>query len=151
MGDILDRWIAKVEDALIAGGEDEDADDFDQKVRKRIDEDLAALTGGKAPQDFVRVTQTIFDLKQVGNLVDAGSLISWLCGSGNVAANPKKLAGVSYSVIYRPSIAIANSKRKFRINATTKHETRRLESPIPRPVGSSIVILVSTSTPSSHV
>jgi hypothetical protein len=104
MGDILDRWIAKVEDALIAGGEDEDADDFDQKVRKRIDEDLAALTGGKAPQDFVRVIQTIFDLKQDGNLADAGSLISWLCGSGNVAANAKKLAGIKGDITSRDAL-----------------------------------------------
>ncbi len=104
MGDILDRWIAKVEDALIAGGEDEEADDFDQKVRKRIDEDLASLTGGKAPQDFVRVIQTIFDLKQEGSLADAGSLISWLCGSGNVAANAKKLAGIKGDITSRDAL-----------------------------------------------
>ncbi len=36
LGDILDRWIGKVEDALIAAGEDEDADDFDRKVRTRL-------------------------------------------------------------------------------------------------------------------
>jgi hypothetical protein len=104
MGDILDRWIAKVEDALIAGGEDEEADDFDQKVRKRIDEDLASMTGGKAPQDFVRVIQSIFDLKQEGNLADAGSLISWLCGSGNVAANAKKLAGIKGDITSRDAL-----------------------------------------------
>lgn len=104
MGDILDRWIAKVEEALIDGGEDEEAEDFDQKVRKRIDDDLAALTGGKAPQDFVRVIQTIFDLKQEGNLPDAGSLISWLCGSGNVAANPKKLAGIKGDITSRDAL-----------------------------------------------
>ena len=104
MGDILDRWIAKVEDALIAGGEDEDADDFDQKVRKRIDEDLASLTGGKAPQDFVRVIQTVFDLKQEGNVADAGSLISWLCGSGNVAANAKKRAGIKGDITSRDAL-----------------------------------------------
>jgi len=104
MGDILDRWIAKVEEALIDGGEDEEAEDFDQKVRKRIDDDLAALTGGKAPQDFVRVIQTIFDLKQEGNLADAGSLISWLCGSGNVAANAKKLAGIKGDITSRDAL-----------------------------------------------
>jgi hypothetical protein len=104
MGDILDRWIAKVEEALIDGGEDEEAEDFDQKVRKRIDEDLAVLTGGKAPQDFVRVIQTIFDLKQQGNLADAGSLISWLCGSGNVAANAKKLAGIKGDITSRDAL-----------------------------------------------
>ncbi|NDK19618.1 BREX system ATP-binding protein BrxD, partial [Candidatus Gracilibacteria bacterium] len=41
-GDILDRWIGKVEDKLVASGEDEEAPDFDDKVRRRLDEDLAA-------------------------------------------------------------------------------------------------------------
>lgn len=104
LGDILDRWIGKVENALIAAGEDEDADDFDQKVRKRIDEDLASLTGGKAPQDFVRVVQTIFDLKQNGNVAEAGALISWLCGSGNVAASAKKQAGIKGDITSRDSL-----------------------------------------------
>ncbi|MBI2480711.1 MAG: DUF2791 family P-loop domain-containing protein, partial [Planctomycetia bacterium] len=104
LGDILDRWIGKVENALIAAGEDEDADDFDQKVRKRLDEDLASLTGGKAPQDFVRVVQTIFDLKQEGNVTEAGALISWLCGSGNVAASAKKLADIKGDITSRDSL-----------------------------------------------
>src|SRR3954449_5436085 len=63
LGDILDRWIGRVEDALVAAGEDDSAPDFDDKVQKRLDEDLAAMTGGRAPQDFVRVIQTIFELK----------------------------------------------------------------------------------------
>ena len=33
LSDILDRWIARVEDALIAAG-DEDAADFDEKVQR---------------------------------------------------------------------------------------------------------------------
>ncbi len=94
IGDILDRWIGRVEDALIDAGADEDAPDFDDRVRTRLDEDLAALTGGQAPQDFIRVVQTIFDLKQRGEMADAGALISWLCGSGNVAASAKRIAGV---------------------------------------------------------
>ncbi len=38
--------------------------------------------------------QTIFQLKQRGDLLEAGALISWLCGSGNVAAAAKKVAGI---------------------------------------------------------
>jgi hypothetical protein len=94
LGDILDRWIGRVEQTLVAAGENEDADDFDDLVSRRLDADLAALTGGKAPQDFVRVVQTIFDLKQRGEFADAGALISWLCGSGNVGASAKKAAGI---------------------------------------------------------
>jgi hypothetical protein len=94
LGDILDRWIGRVEDGLIAGGADQDAPDFDEKVRRRIDNDLAAMTGGKAPQDFVRVIQTIFALKQQGDVAEAGALISWLSGSGNVSAAAKKAAGI---------------------------------------------------------
>lgn len=104
MGDILDRWIGKVEDALIAAGEDENADDFDEKVRRRLDEDLVSMTGGKAPQDFVRVIQTIFDLKQQGDVAGAGSLISWLCGSGNVAASAKKAAGIKGDITSRDAL-----------------------------------------------
>src|SRR4051812_8617076 len=33
LGDVLDRWIGRVEDALVAGGVDEDAPDFDERVR----------------------------------------------------------------------------------------------------------------------
>ncbi|MCA9694370.1 MAG: DUF2791 family P-loop domain-containing protein, partial [Myxococcales bacterium] len=86
LGDILDRWIGRVEEGLVDGGEDEDAPGFDDKVRKRLDADLASLTGGRAPQDFIRVIQTIFELKQKGDAAEAGALTSWLCGSGNVAA-----------------------------------------------------------------
>lgn len=94
LGDILDRWIGHVEEKLIAAGVDENAEDFDDRVRQRLDEDLATLTGGQAPQDFVRVVQTIFDLKQRGEVAEAGALISWLSGSGNVASSAKKLAGI---------------------------------------------------------
>lgn len=104
IGDILDRWIGNVEDALIAGGADEDADDFDDLVRARLDADLASLTGGKAPQDFVRVVQTIFALKQAGELADAGALISWLCGSQNVAASAKKIAGIKGEIGSRDAL-----------------------------------------------
>jgi P-loop Domain of unknown function (DUF2791) len=104
LGDILDRWIGRVEESLIAGGEDEAAPDFDSKVRRRLDEDLAALTGGQAPQDFVRVIQTIFELKQKGEVAEAGALISWLCGSGNVAASAKKLAGIKGDIGSRDAL-----------------------------------------------
>ncbi|OIP33639.1 MAG: ATP-binding protein [Deltaproteobacteria bacterium CG2_30_63_29] len=103
-GDILDRWIGKVEDKLVASGEDEEAPDFDDKVRRRLDEDLAAMTGGRAPQDFVRVIQTIFELKQRGDVAEAGSLISWLSGSGNVAASAKKAAGIKGDIGSRDAL-----------------------------------------------
>lgn len=104
LGDILDRWIGHVEERLIATGENEAAPDFDDKVRQRLDEDLAALTGGQAPQDFVRVVQTIFELKQRGEVADAGALISWLCGSGNVAASAKKDAGIKGDIGSRDAL-----------------------------------------------
>ena len=104
LGDILDRWIGNIEDALIAAGADADAPDFDAKVRRRLDEDLAAATGGNAPQDFVRAIQTIFDLKQKGQVADAGSLISWLSGSGNVGPAAKRLAGVKGDIESRDAL-----------------------------------------------
>jgi hypothetical protein len=104
LSDILDRWIARVEDALIAAGEDEDAADFDEKVQGRLEADLASLTGGQAPQDFIRVIQTIFRLKQEGEVSEAGALISWLCGSGNVAAASKKVAGIKGDIGSRDAL-----------------------------------------------
>lgn len=104
LGDILDRWIGRVEESLIAAGEDDAATDFDDKVRRRLDEDLAAMTGGQAPQDFIRVIQTIFELKQQGDVAEAGALISWLCGSGNVAAAAKKVAGIKGDIGSRDAL-----------------------------------------------
>ena len=94
LGDIIDRWIAKVEDALIDGGADENSPDFDQAVAQRLEAELASLTGGKAPEDMSRVLRTIFTLKQAGKIAEASALIAWLSGSENVAASAKKAAGI---------------------------------------------------------
>jgi hypothetical protein len=104
LGDILDRWIGRVEQSLVSTGEDDGAKDFDAKVRQRLDDDLASLTGGHAPQEFVRVIQTIFQLKQRGDVSEAGALISWLCGSGNVGATAKKAAGVKGDIGSRDAL-----------------------------------------------
>ena len=104
LGDILDRWIGRIEDALIAGGEHETSPDFDAKVQQRLNEDLLSLTGGQAPQDFIRVIQTIFELKQRGEVSEAGALISWLSGSGNVAASAKKAAGIKGDIGSRDAL-----------------------------------------------
>ncbi len=94
IGDIVDRWIARVENALVPGGADEAAADFDDLVQKRMGEEIASLTGGKAPEDLARVLREVFVLKQAGKAADAGALLSWLSGSGNVAAAQKKSAGI---------------------------------------------------------
>ncbi|MCC6811541.1 MAG: BREX system ATP-binding protein BrxD [Deltaproteobacteria bacterium] len=105
LSDVLDRWIGQVEDTLIEGGADPDAKDFDQKVRARLEADLDAATRGAVPQDFVRVVQAIFDLKQKGNAADAGSLISWLCGSENVSAGIKRDAGIKGEIGSRDALS----------------------------------------------
>lgn len=104
LGDILDRWVGKIEEGLVTLGYDEDADDFDDKVREKLKEELADKTGGKAPEDFVRVIRTIFDLKQAGDLAEAGALISWLAGSGNVSAAAKKAAGIKGDIESRDAL-----------------------------------------------
>jgi hypothetical protein len=98
LNDIVDRWVAKVEDALVDGGADENDPKFDQLVQKRIEEEVASKTGGKAPEDFARVLRTVFTLKQAGKVQEAGSLLSWLSGSQNVAASEKSAAGVKGAV-----------------------------------------------------
>jgi hypothetical protein len=98
LNDIVDRWIAKVEESLIAGGADENDADFDKLVQTRIKEEIESKTGGKAPEDFARVLRTVFGLKQQGKVQEAGSLLSWLSGSQNVAAGEKTAAGVKGAV-----------------------------------------------------
>lgn len=104
LSDILDRWIAKVEDALIAAGANENSDDFDARVQKRMEEELASMTGGKAPEDMARVLRTIFNLKQQGDIAEASALISWLSGSENVAASAKKAAGIKGDIGSREAL-----------------------------------------------
>ena len=94
LGDLLDRWMGWTESALIDGGADPDAPSFDALVNERLEQDLNAMTGGAAPADMVRVIRTIFALKAKGELSDAAALLSWLAGSQNVGAAPKRLAGV---------------------------------------------------------
>jgi hypothetical protein len=105
LGDVIDRWIAKVEGALIDGGADENASDFDQKVQARIEEDIASLTGGKAPEDLARVLREIFRLKQAGKVREAGALLSWLSGSENVSASEKRAAGIKGDITSTDAMA----------------------------------------------
>lgn len=94
LGELLDRWVARVEDKLISAGHDPDGTGFDEKVQKELEAELLARTGNKVPQDFTRAIRTIFRLKQEGKLDDASALLSWLAGSENVASSSKKLASL---------------------------------------------------------
>ncbi|MCC6649975.1 MAG: BREX system ATP-binding protein BrxD [Candidatus Eisenbacteria bacterium] len=94
LGDILDRWIGGVEEGLTALGVSDDDSSFDARVLQKLDEQLVALTGGRAPADMIRVVRRVFELKQSGRLQDASALVSWLSGSSNVAASIKNLAAV---------------------------------------------------------
>jgi len=104
-GDILDQWIGKIEDNLIDMGADENAPDFDQKVQDRLNTELSALTGGKAPEDFIRVLQTIFELKQAGEYMDAGSLLSWLNGSKNISYQVKRRANIRGDITSKDALS----------------------------------------------
>lgn len=105
LSDILDRWIGRVEDMMINGGVDEDDPDFDEKLRERLGQEIQSMTQGKAPEDFVRVIRTIFQLKEEGELVEAGALLSWLSGSKNVASSAKRRAQVKGDVESRTALA----------------------------------------------
>lgn len=103
-GDILDRWIGAVEEELISAGADEDAPDFQSKVRSSLEQQLIGLSQGAAPADFIRAVQAVFDLKEKGDLAEAGAVLSWLCGSSNVAASAKKVAGVKGDIGSRDAL-----------------------------------------------
>jgi hypothetical protein len=104
LSDVIDRWIARVEEGLVATGSNPEAEDFDLKVKARIEEDLASLTGGKAPEDMVRVLRKVFELKQSGQIVEASALLSWLSGSENVAGKVKRLAGIKGDIGSREAL-----------------------------------------------
>lgn len=103
LGDILDRWIGAIEDEL-ADTEDDESPEFAGKVRARIARELERMTAGKAPIDFVRVIQRIFDLKEAGDFIEAGTLLSWLSGSRNVAASAKRQAGIKGDISSRDAL-----------------------------------------------
>lgn len=94
LGDIIDRWIARVERALVDAGADEGAPDFDSRVEARLAEEIVSLTRGAAPEDLRRVLRAVFACKQAGKIAEAGALLSWLSGSTNVAQAAKKAASV---------------------------------------------------------
>ena len=104
LGDIIDRWIGRIEAALLDGGDDEKKPGFDDRVAKRMEEEIASSTGGKTPEDLARVLREIFALKQAGRTADAGALLSWLAGSENVAAAQKKSAGVKGDITSRDAL-----------------------------------------------
>jgi hypothetical protein len=104
LGDVIDRWIARTEAALIEGGEDPDAEGFDDKVHARLGEEVASATRGTAPEDFVRVLGTVFKLKQKGEIGEASALLSWLGGSENVAQSAKRAAGIRGEISSRDAL-----------------------------------------------
>lgn len=93
LGDILDRWIGGIEEGLLELGVEDDDPSFDERVLKKLDEQLGLTTGG-VPADMGRVVRKIFELKQQGRHQDASGLVSWLSGSSNVAQSIKALAAV---------------------------------------------------------
>jgi len=105
LGDVIDRWIGAIEESLIALGEDPDDSAFDAKVRGKLEEQLGALTGGRAPEDMVRVIRTIFDMKQKNELADAGALVSWLSGSANVGGSAKRRAEIKGDIGSKDALA----------------------------------------------
>jgi hypothetical protein len=105
LGDMIDRWIGRVENALVDGGADENSTDFDKKVQRRIGEEITSLTGGKAPEDLGRVLREVFTLKQAGKVREAGALMSWLSASENVAASEKRAAGIKGDITSTDAMA----------------------------------------------
>src|ERR1017187_10306541 len=69
-----------------------------------MDEGIASKTEGKAPEDLARVLRTVFALKQEGKVQSAGSLLSWLSGSPNVAASEKSGAGIKGTITSQPAM-----------------------------------------------
>ncbi len=105
LGDIIDRWIALVEQQLEESGADPDAPDFDEKVRAAMNQRIESSTQGKTPEDFARALRAVFDRKQARKLDEASALLSWLSGSEKVPQGPKKDAGLKGEIGSKDAMA----------------------------------------------
>lgn len=105
LGDIIDRWIALVEQQLEEGGANPDAPDFDDKVRAAMNQRIETSTQGKTPEDFARALRAVFDRKQARKLDEASALLSWLSGSEKVPQGPKKDAGLKGEIGSKDAMA----------------------------------------------
>lgn len=105
LGDIIDRWIARVEQQLEEAGADPDAPDFDDKVRAAMNQRIESSTQGKTPEDFARALRAVFDRKQSRKLDEASALLSWLSGSDKVPQGPKRDAGIKGEIDSKDAMA----------------------------------------------
>ncbi|MFZ5479215.1 MAG: BREX system ATP-binding domain-containing protein [Myxococcota bacterium] len=105
LGDILDRWFARQEQAVQSAGADPDAPDFDRRVRRRIEDELGSGRLAEAPRDFTRCVLAIFDSKQAGRYAEASALLAWLGGSANVAGAFKRAAGLKGEIASEDALA----------------------------------------------
>lgn len=91
---VLIDGLLKLENRLIAEGEDENSNDFDDKVKSRFESELSDLAKEEAGSDFISVLRQYFNLKQNNDIPSSMQLLSWLSGSKNISANVKRDAGI---------------------------------------------------------
>ena len=103
LSDILDRWIARVEDALIAAGEDEDAAHFDERCSSGWRPTWPPSPAGKHPGLHPGDSDDL-PAQAGGRGVRSRGAHLPLCGSGNVAAASKKVAGIKGDIGSRDAL-----------------------------------------------
>jgi hypothetical protein len=104
LGDILDRWIGKIEDGLIAGGRRRERGGLRRQGPQAPRRDLMAPPAATRRRTSCARSRRSSTSSRRGQVAEAGSLISWLSGSGNVGAAAKRLAGVKGDIESRDAL-----------------------------------------------
>ena len=90
LGDMLDRWIGRVEQIRLSpAGRMRGAEDFDEQVRKRLDEDLTSLTAGHAPRTSSGSSRPSSSLSSEARYRRRAPSYPGSAGASNVAASAK--------------------------------------------------------------
>ena len=102
LGAIIDRWIARQRAELIAI--DEGGAHIEEALERRIFDELWAMRGKRAPEEFIRVVERAIELKLRGERREADALIGWLSGGGKLPASIKRAEGLKDAISSREAL-----------------------------------------------
>lgn len=91
---VIDRWLYTLEEKVVElQGIDEDHERFAEEVGRQVDRELLAL--GDTAGRLAACLKGYHQAQLAGDYGQAGALLDWMSGEDKVAANMKKIAGVT--------------------------------------------------------
>ena len=91
---VIDRWLYTLEEKVMElQGIDEDDDRFPAEVSKQVDRELLAL--GDTAGRLAACLKGYHQAQMAGDYGQASALLDWMSGEDKIAANMKKIAGVT--------------------------------------------------------